>query len=274
MNKRMTYIVESTLKQLIAEAPAQETDNSEITSTSKVFTPAEKKFLGKFDARGVNHLGIIYNISDVGIQEFITRSGKDLNLTPGILLSLLRSGVIKLVPYGGWGRNDNYTIELQLSLNAVSGLGAEEKKAIEAGTSGGGAGAPAPEEPPMPAGPGPENAWVVRYGDILSESSQIIKQIFNTTTLKSETISEKITRTSNILNTSKKFHELPLNYIHFLEHAVAKLNKKLNKSYKSDNVIAEVVNNLNATMKISLSDIKKSYDLHRSAQKLQKFLDK
>jgi hypothetical protein len=271
MNKRMTYIVESTLKQLIAEAPAQETDNSEVTSTSKVFTPAEKKFLGKFDARGVNHLGIIYNISDVGIQEFITRSGKDLNLTPGILLSLLRSGVIKLVPYGGWGRNDNYTIELQLSLNAVSGLGAEEKKEIEAGTSGGGGAAPAPEEP-APAAPGPENAWVVRYGDILSESSEIIKQIFNTS--KSETISEKITKTSNILNISKKFHELPLNYIHFLEHAVAKLNKKLNKSYKSDKIIAEVVNNLHTTMQISLSDIKKSYDLRKSAQRLQKFLDK
>ena len=272
MNKRMTHIVESTLKQLIAEAPAQETDNSEVTSTSKVFTPAEKKFLGKFDARGVNHLGIIYNISDVGIQEFITRSGKDLNLTPGILLSLLRSGVIKLVPYGGWGRNDNYTIELQLSLNAVSGLGAEEKKEIEAGTSGGGGSTPAPEEPTPPA-PGPENAWVVRYGDILSESSQIVKQIFNSTP-KSETISEKITRTSNILNTSKKFHELPINYIHFLEHSVAKLNKRLNKSYKSDKVIAEVVNNLHTNMQISLSDIKKSYDLHRSAQKLQKFLEK
>ena len=146
MNSRLDRIVENTLKQLINEAPAQETDNAPSDNNDSLFTPAEKKFLGKFDAYGTNHLGIIYSISDIGIREFITRSGKELNITPGILLSLLKQGIVKLVPYTGFGRNDDYTIELQLSLNDVKGLGAEDKEKIETGTSGGGGGATPPAE--------------------------------------------------------------------------------------------------------------------------------
>ena len=113
MNTRLNRIIENTLKQLINEAPAQETDNAEVDAADSLFTPAEEKFLGKFDAYGTQHLGIIYSISDIGIREFITRSGKELNVTPGILLSLSKQGVIKFVPYAGFGRNDDYTIELQ-----------------------------------------------------------------------------------------------------------------------------------------------------------------
>ena len=193
MNSRQYRIVENTLKQLIAEAPAQETDNITSDSTA-VFTPAQEKFLGKFDAYGTEHIGVIYSVSDVGIQEFIARSGKDLNITPGTLLSLLRSKAIKIVPYGGWGRNDNYTIELQLSLDDIAGMGAEDKKNIEAGSAAAG-GAPPPPMPEPPA-PAPENAWVVRYGDILSESAQIVKDLFIKTNKKSETITEKIKKTN------------------------------------------------------------------------------
>ena len=90
MNNKQFRIIESTLNELISEAPAQETDNTEKDAEDSVFTPAEEKFLGKFDAYGTTHLGIIYSISDIGIREFITRSGKDLNLTPSILLNLLK----------------------------------------------------------------------------------------------------------------------------------------------------------------------------------------
>jgi len=266
MNTRQYRIVENTLKQLIAEAPAQETDNAASDATV-LFTPAEEKFLGKFDARGVKHLGVIYNISDVGIQEFIARSGKDLNVTPGILLSLLRSKMIKLVPYGGTGRNENYTIELQLSSNDIKGLGADEKKDIESGTASSGA-APAPE-PPAPA---PEVAWVVKYGDILSESAQIVKNILTKTNKNSETITEKIKKTAIAVKKINEFHELPLHYRQFMEQIVTKLHKnyKLNKS--SELIIAEVLNILSDRMKITISDIKQSYKLHESVKKFQKFL--
>ena len=94
MIKRLNYIVEYTLKIMITEAPEQETDNSPGSAADSPFTPAEERFLGKFDAYGTQQLGIIYSISDIGIREFIGRSGKDLNVTPGILLGLLRNNII------------------------------------------------------------------------------------------------------------------------------------------------------------------------------------
>ena len=271
MNSRQYRIVENTLKQLIAEAPAQETDNITSDSTA-VFTPAQEKFLGKFDAYGTEHLGVIYSVSDVGIQEFIARSGKDLNITPGILLSLLRSKSIKIVPYGGWGRDDNYTIELQLSLDDIAGMGAEDKKNIEAGSAAAG-GAPAPEPPmPEPPAPGPENAWVVRYGDILSESTRIVKNLFIETNKKSETITEKIKKTATSIKNINEFHELPKHYRQFMERVVSKLQRTQPNTKTNELIIAEVLSILSDRMKISISDIKQSYKLQESVKKLQNFL--
>ena len=67
--------------------PELETDNAPSDSNNSPFTPAEKKFLGKFDAYGSNQLGVIYSISDIGIREFLMRSGKDLNLNSHFNLS-------------------------------------------------------------------------------------------------------------------------------------------------------------------------------------------
>lgn len=269
MNNNQYRIVENTLKQLIAEAPAQETDNITSDSTA-VFTPAQEKFLGKFDAYGTEHLGIIYSISDVGIQEFIARSGKDLNITPGTLLSLLRSKAIKIVPYGGWGRDDNYTIELQLSLDDIKGMGAEDKKNIEAGSASSGAPAPGAEPP----APGLENAWVVRYGDILSESAKIVKDVFIKNSKKTETITEKIKKTANSIKKINEFHELPIHYKQFMERVVTKLQKTYKTNKTTELIISEVFSIVSENMKITINDIKQSYSLHKSTQKLQKLLEK
>ena len=160
---KIEYIINKAVKSIIREqeAPApvsREFNNAKSDSGDIPFTPAEKKFLGKFDAYGSTHLGIIYSTTDIGIAEFIARSGLSLNITPGILLKLLRRKVIKLVPYGGYGSNDNYTIELQLSLDDIKGWGADDQEAAEkknpsgAGSGGGGidmGGAPpvSPEPP-------------------------------------------------------------------------------------------------------------------------------
>ena len=172
----LEHIIRTTLKQLVkeqadAQSSAVETDNAPSSAVDSPFTPAEERFLGKFDAFGSTHLGIIYSPSITCIREFVARSGKDLNVTPGILLSLLRKKVIKLVPYTGFGRNDDYTIELQLSLDDVKGLGAADKAAAEKGSSASGApmggGDMAAATPEAPA---PENAGYMPKGNVLKET--------------------------------------------------------------------------------------------------------
>ena len=174
------HIIVTTLHEMVyeqAEAGKLNTDHAPSSDPDSSFTPAEKKFLGKFDAYGSKHLGIIYSISDVGIREFITRSGKDLNCTPDILLGLVRDKIIKIVPYTGFGRNDDYTLELQLSLDDIKGFGAEDKAEAEKGSDAGGGGAmpPSPETPPLP--PGPENAGVVKRSNVLNETNIPTKHI-------------------------------------------------------------------------------------------------
>jgi len=258
MNTRLNRIVENTLKQLINEAPAQETDNARVDSADSLFTPAEEKFLGKFDAYGTQHLGIVYSISDIGVREFITRSGKELNVTPGILLNLLKQGIIKLVPYAGYGRNDDYTIELQLSLNDVKGLGAEDKKNIEAGTAGGGGGATPPAE--SPAMPGPENAWVVKYGDILRESVDVTRRV----------ITEKPVKTAKTANIAG----LPKDYIRHMEQIIKTIDKTIKTPSNRARIIAEVLDVLRVKMQLTPNEIQKSYEFHKSQKKLQNYLNK
>ena len=159
---KIEYIINKAVKSIIREqeAPApvsREFNNAKSDSGDIPFTPAEKKFLGKFDAYGAPQLGIIYSTTDIGIEEFIARSGQALNVTPGILASLLKRKIIKIVPYGGYGSNTNHTIELQLSLDDIKGWGAEDQEAAEkknpsgAGSAGGGidmgGGMPAPSAP-------------------------------------------------------------------------------------------------------------------------------
>jgi hypothetical protein len=147
MHKKQEILVYHTLRSIIqeqADAAAAgkatiETDDINTSAGQSPFTPAEKRFMGKFDAYGSQQMGIIYSISDIGIREFIARSGKDFNLTPAILLKMLRDKIIKLVPYTGWGRDDSYTIELQLPLEDIAGFGAEDEKKVEKGSDASGA---------------------------------------------------------------------------------------------------------------------------------------
>ena len=97
-------IVITTLKRMLseqAEQPSQQTNDNAESDSQSLFTPAEERFLGKFDAYGSRTLGVIYSLSDAGIREFIARSGKDLNLTPEILMKLIKDGIVKIQKYGG-----------------------------------------------------------------------------------------------------------------------------------------------------------------------------
>jgi hypothetical protein len=262
------YLVESTLKQLISEAPPRETDNAPASAADSPFTPAEERFLGKFDAYGTKHLGIIYSVSDIGIREFITRSGADLNVTPGILLNLLQTKIIKLVPYTGFGRNTDYTIELQLSLDDVAGLGDEDKEKIEAGSGGGGgAGGAAAEMPEIPETPAaPEVAWVVKYGDILRESVKITKNLLSEgkKTKSDVQIPEKDTRVLN---------NLPKEYINHLSKVIKAIDTHTKTALQREKMIADIIDVLQINFKLTPKQIQKSYELHKSQKRLQKYLN-
>ena len=262
---KLEYIIEQVLKTMIQEAPAAETDNAPRDAVDSPFTPAEEKFLGKFDAHGSKHMGIIYSPSDIGIREFIARSGADFNASPEIMLSLIRSGVIKIVPYTGYGRNTDYTMELQLSLDDVKGLGAKDKEAVEAGSSAGGAAAGAMPEEPMPE-PGPEVAWVVKYGDILKESVTIAKSLINETTKKPK--SKVYADKSRILK------RLPNEYIHQLERIIDMLIKKAKTSHEKERIIADVLDNLQINFDLSAKHIRQSYEFHKNQKRLQKEIEK
>jgi hypothetical protein len=263
------HIIYKTLSDMISEqappagGPALETDNAESDAEESPFTPAEKRFLGKFDAYGTKHMGIIYSVSDIGVREFITRSGKDFNLTPGILLQLLRDKIIKIVPYTGWGRNDDYTLELQLSLDDIKGFGAEDKAKAEKGSDA--SGAPASGGAPPPA---PEVAWVMKYGDILSESAKVAKQL----------ITEKKTKKSKTddvvhIDKSRMLKKLPTQYVKHLEQLISNLSKTKYSVSEKQRIIADIIDNLAVNFKLSDKHIAKSFDFHKNQKRLQKIID-
>ena len=267
MINKYQHIFTTTLKEMLAEqATGKVTDNASSDSADSPFTPAEEKFLGKFDAYGTRHLGIIYSPSDIGIREFITRSGSDLNLTPEILLSLIRQDVVKIVPYTGFGQNDDYTIELQLSLNDVKGLGAEDEKAAETAKGGGAAPGGMPEEPPVP---GPENAWVVKYGDVLTESAVIAKRL----------ISEKKKTTKNkdieiYVDQSRILKRLPVGFIRQLKTIISLLDKETKTVGEKERLIADILDNLQVNFDLDPKHITTSYNFYKEQKRLQKYIDK
>jgi len=270
------HIIFKTLKAMMleqAEAPARETNNADSADTSSPFTPAEERFLGKFDAYGTQHLGIIYSLSDIGIREFIGRSGVDLNVTPEILAKLLRDNIIKIIPYTGFGRNDDYTIELQLSLDDVAGLGKADKEKAQKGSGGAGGGGGmgmgmgAEAETSAPA-PAPDLAWVVKYGDILQESVNIAKTLLSEGSKK-----ENNSKKGVHLKDSRMLKNLPKQYIRHLEQLITVLDKKQHTSAQRQRLIADILDNLAINLNLNDKQIRKSYEMFKNQKKLKKFLE-
>lgn len=263
----------STLYEMLFEQDApptgteskNETDNAPSSAKNSPFSPAEERFLGKFDVYGTTHLGILYSISDIGIREFVSRSGKELNVTPEILLSLLRNDIIKIVPYTGYGRNTDYTIELQLSLDDVKGLGSEEdKEKAEAGSTA--SGTPPAEDlggeaPPPP--PGPPTEWIMGYGDLLTESSLITYHM----------LSEKKDYTTIHTKQSRILKDMPRTFITHLNSIIDTFSKKKHTVSEKQRLIADILDNLMINFDLDAKQISKSYEMHRNQKKLKKILD-
>lgn len=263
--KNLEYIIKHALTSLKEQAQpvAKETDNAKSDAVDSPFTPAEEKFLGKFDAYGTTHIGIIYSLSDIGIREFITRSGADLNISPDILISLLRKKTIKLVPYTGWGKNNDYTIELQLSLDDVKGLGAQDKAKAETGSTASGA-ASAPTEPPPP---GPEVSWVIPYGELIKESTTIAKQLI------AEKSKKKSPDATIYVDKSRILKRLPKGYITQLERIIDMMGKRAHTAHEKQRLVADILDNLAVNLNLTDKQIRKSFEFYKNQNKLKSVID-
>jgi len=261
--KTLNQRVETTLKLMLREQSELETANASKDAVDSLFTPAEEKFLGKFDAYGSQHLGIIYSISDIGIREFLARSGKEFNLTPGILLKLLKQEIIKLVPYTGWGRNNDYTIELQLSLDDVKGLGAADKEKIEKGKGGGGEVGATP-----PGGPGPEVAWVVKYGDVLRESAKIAQNLL----VESKNKAKTLEKTEKSKKTVKVIDEVPAEYLKDLKKIMKRMKNAPKTASERIDMIVDIIYALQSSLKMKPAEIRKSFEHYKKKKSLQEFI--
>jgi hypothetical protein len=265
------YNIQQILRNLIAEQAtpnAKVTDNAPNDAVDSPFTPAEEKFLGKFDAYGTQHLGILYSTSDIGVREFMTRSGYDLNITPGILLNLIRHNIVKIVPYTGFGRNTDYTIELQLSLDDVAGLGDADKEKAQAGAAGGGASPTPGAEETAPETPAPDLSWVVKYGDVLKESINTAKKLISEKKDKKKQDAEVYTSKSRVLR------RLPKQYIRHLERIIDAILRNTKTTFERERLIADILDNLQVNLDLSPKHIRQSYEFHRTQKRLQKELEK
>ena len=74
-NNPQTFKILNVLYSIHVEQLNEQEDKSESNDFS-LWTNEEAKFLGQFDKFKDIHLGVIYSISDVGLREFLARSGK------------------------------------------------------------------------------------------------------------------------------------------------------------------------------------------------------
>lgn len=270
MAKSVEYIIRNSISKILKEAP--ELDNAPSDDANSMFTPAEKKFLGKFDARGTNHIGMIYSTSDAGITEFLMRTGKDLNLTREMLDKFINDNIIEITPYGGYGTDTNYTLQLNLSLDDINGFGDADKEELESGSSAGGA--PAPESEPMGGAPepAPTNDSVIKYGDIISESIKIASTLLTEKT-KSK---KKDTKTKSTVHVkqSRELSLLPKGFILQLERIIDMINMKAKTKFTKQRLVADILDNLSINLDLTTDQIHKSYIYHRNQKKLNSILNK
>jgi len=309
MNKKMQHIVESTLNQLIVEQ--NETPNQEIETS--VFSPQEQRFLGSFAAAGSKHIGILYSISEIGIREFVARSGKQYGCTPAILLSMLRDKYIKIVPYTGYGRDTDYTIELQLPLESVQQYAAllgkkdgEEDAAAggmdtstPSGGGGGGGGLPpigdvggdldlgdaegaagAPEAPEGEEAPEEEpteepapEVAHVVKYGDLLRESVSIAKQLITEASKSKKKSSKEPKVKIYTDKARILKRLPKGYVHHLTKVIETLMKRTYTKMDKERLIADILDNMQVNFDLTPKQMHRSYEFFRNQRRLQKFLD-
>jgi len=244
-------LVQEELQKIVAEQ-AEEVDTSP-------FSPEEQAFLGKFAEKGSQYLGILYSKTDVGFEEFITRAGSTLNLTRPVLDNLIKNKIVSITPYGGIGRNEDYTIKLNIKLDDVmsfKGMGADAAPAA-------GGEAPDDAEAGIPAA-GPTE-WVTNYGDILTETANVAKQVL---------ASKKKNEAKVYTKSSRTLKRLPKGYLVYLERIIQVLSKKVHNNLEREHLVADILDNLAHNFGLTPTQIYRSFIYYKSQNRLQRIVGK
>jgi len=260
------------------EAPAQ-------AQPDPVFSDTESKFLSTFGKLGTEYLGLMYSNSDVGVEEFIGRSGTELNLTMEVLYSLIKKGIVEVIPYGGYGRDQNFTIHLKIGVDNVKGLpGADDDEDVgnnppedtapeEPGdditdTSGGGADEKAVEDA-MAAEPTtesilPEAKWHMNYEDVLRASAGTAKRIMEIG-LDPMVEPERAKKQGPVRN----LKYLPPGYLYYLDKIIEVLGKRLKSDLQREHLVADILTTLAHKYGLKPKQIYRAYVYYRAQNKLQ-----
>ena len=241
---------EQFLRNIIRESLLGKLNEQE--SDAGVFSPAEEKFLAKFVELGATSLGILYTKNSVGIREFLMRSGKDYNLTPDVLSKLMKDGIISIVPYGGYARNQDYTLQCNLPLDELEGLssaGAGEDSKVDAEGDAVEAGdtitSPAPGDPQ----------------ESVTSSEDLSKLLVSE--------QKKHTRTRVHTGKSRALRRLPKGYIVYLERIIQILGQKLHTDLEKQHLVADILDNLAHNFGLTPKQVYKSFIFYNSQNRLK-----
>ena len=234
------------IRNIIREELLSALNEEDIETT--LFTPAEEKFLAKFVELGSQSLGILYSPNEIGIREFLGRSGKDFNLTPDVLSKLIQDKIISIVPYGGYSRNEDYTIRCNVPLDELEGLSSGDDK--KGDTTGGEA-----ETPEVPAGP-PQESY--------ASSKDIVDLLVSEAKKKSK--SKVYTKKARTLK------RLPAGYVLHLERIIQILSKKVHTKLEKEHLVADILDNLSHNFGLTPQQVYKSYIYYKSQNRLKNMI--
>ena len=201
------------------------------------YTPEEEKFLAKFFELKTTSIGILYSKDATGVREFLNRSGKDFNLTPNIFHSLLKQGTISIVPYGGYARNEDYTVKLNIPLEDLEGLSSDD--------AGG------EEEPPVAT-------------EESVESSKDLAKLLVTEAKKSKKKKKSKVHTKK----SRTLKRLPKGYVNYLERIIQILGNKLKNEREREQLVADILDNLAHNFGLTPKQVYRSFIYYRSQNRL------
>ena len=206
------------------------------------FSEAEEKFLAKFAELGSRSLGILYTPNDVGIREFLGRSGKDFNLTPDVLYKLMKDGIISIVPYGGYARNQDYTLQCNLELDELEGLSSGDDKKDDAG--------------------GDDAADAATTTEESVETSKDLANLLVTE-------QKRHTSTRVYTNKSRTLRRLPKGYVVYLEKIIKILGQKLRNDLEKQHLVADILDNLAHNFGLTPKQVYRSFIFYNSQNRLK-----
>jgi hypothetical protein len=238
--------MEKMIRHIIREELLKSINEQEIETSA--FSEDEEKFLSKFIELGTDSLGIIYAPNEMGIREFLGRSGPELNLNMQVFQSLTRDNIISLVPYGGYSRNEDYTIKLNIPLQDLEGITppADDKKQNTGGEEG-------EDAANMPATP--------------TESVETSQDLAKKLVLEAKK-SKKKKKSKVHTGKSRALKRLPGGYVTYLERIIQILGEKVKNDMEKEHLVADILDNLSHNFGLTPKQVYRSFIYYKSQNRL------